>query len=188
MADTDTETEETLLDKLVELTELEQEDEETAEAYKVRLVEYFAETYPNNDAGNKAFGNLDETITNWVDSATDVQRANKSAGKNRQKRLPEIAGLEEDAKPARGRAADSNGAKKGRAAAKEKPERKGRDPEGNVFFKVGGFLADKPTMTVDELAKAAGPQYNERTVKRVHRLFRAVHGVLVKHGKIAAAA
>lgn len=93
--DTETETTETLLSKIEELTGLEREDDETAEAYKSRLVGYFADKYPNTDEGNKAFDALDDDISDWVDAATAAVKDNRGA--RNKKRLPAISGLEEDA-------------------------------------------------------------------------------------------
>lgn len=184
MSDAD-EKAETLYDKLVEQTGLEQEDDESAEDFKARLVKYFADTFPNTEEGNAKFDELDDEISDWVNSATEVASANRGA--RNKKRLPQIAGLEEDAaeeKPKRGRA----GAEKGKSAGKakkEKAEPAGRGPEDNRFFKVGSFLAKKPDMTADALVKeTAKLGYSEKSVRRVHYLFGKVYDTLKAHGKI----
>lgn len=96
----DTEAEETLLSKMTEVTGLAREDDETAEAFKGRLVKHFADAYPNTDEGNKAYDGLDDDVTDWVDAATDLARKNRSSRKVI--RLPELAGLVEDAEEPKG--------------------------------------------------------------------------------------
>lgn len=94
-----TETAETILDKIVEITGLEQEDEESAEDYKARIVRHFADKYPNTDDGNAAFDELDSDVTDWVDEATEIHMNNRGA--RNKKRLPELDGLAEDEAPAK---------------------------------------------------------------------------------------
>ena len=101
MSDTETMT---LFDQLVELTGLEPDGDETNDAFKVRMVRHFADAYPNTDEGNAAFEALNKEITDWVDAATEVQRENRGA--RRQKPLPDLDGLDVPVdKPKRARAA-----------------------------------------------------------------------------------
>lgn len=124
-ANTDTET---LLDALLGLTGLEREDDESAEDFKARIVRHFADTYPNTDEGNAAFDALDSGVTEWVDAATEVHRANR--GSRNKKRLPELQGLEEDEdKPKRaGRAAKEPKEPKEKKEKKTRAEGAGRKP------------------------------------------------------------
>lgn len=184
MSDSDAKTD-TLYDKLVEVTGIGQDDNETAEDYKGRLVKHFADTYPNTEEGNAAFEKLDDEVTDWVNEATEIAAANRGA--RTKKRLPEIDGLDEDPveeKPKRGRAAAADKAPKDKKAKEEKP---GRDPEDNRFFKVGSYLAKNPDMTADALVKATEKLgYSVKSVRRVHYLFGKVYDTLKANGKIAA--
>ena len=191
MADTDTD--ETLLAKITELTELEQEDGESAEDFKNRIVLHFKENYPNSDEGNAAFEKLDDDITEWVDAATEVAKNNRGA--RTKKPLPELAGLKEDAKSKRSsrakadsdddEAAGSKGKRAKVAKEKKEPTERKRSPETNRFFRVAEFLVKKPSMTADELVKeAASTKYSERSIRRVHEAFVGITGALKKHDKL----
>lgn len=105
----DTETKETLLEQIEELTDLEREDGETAEAYKERIARHFTATYPNTPEGNAAYDKIDGDITDWVDATSEAVRKNKSARKK--SRLPELEGLEED--PAETKSTKRTGKAKG---------------------------------------------------------------------------
>lgn len=178
------EDDETLFEKICSVTDLDREEDESAEDFKVRVVRHFADTYPNTDEGNAAFEQIDSEVTDWVDSATEIHRSNKGA--RNKKRLPEIDGLEEDEEPKskRGGAGKEKAEKKPREK-KEKPEPKGRDPEANRFFRVAEFLVKDPDLTADELVTAASKTgYSERSVRRVHEAWAGITGALKKHNKL----
>lgn len=185
----DTETATTLFDKIVELTGLEREDEESAEDFKARVVRHFADKYPNTDEGNEAFSKLDEDVTEWVDEATEVVRNNRGA--RNKKRLPELEGLEEDEeKPKRSRRASADGEKKPRKEKEPKePKERKRTPESNRFFRVAEFMIKDPSLSADQLVdKAAKPTgYSERSIRRVHEAWTGIHAAMTKHGVIAGA-
>lgn len=171
---TDTDTDETLLGKITELTDFDQEDGESAEDYKQRIVDYFKEEYPNTKEGNDAFEELDDDVRGWVNEATTVVRDNRGA--RNKKRLPPIEGLAEDEEKKRGRAADGKkpkvrkegagrafGAKKDLAPTFEAP------PNGAGVsklltrpLKAHGFKKQK------ELSKAGHIVYRNEAGQEIH--------------------
>ncbi len=193
MSDTETEEkeadekEQSLYEKVVEVTGIEYDEEEhkTVDDFKQQVVRHFA------DMEDEEFEKLPEEVQDWVDSATEVVKKNKSA--RRKADLPSMAGLAEPKadkaeKGRRGRAA--KGEKKERKARekKEKLPREGRNPENNRYFRVAEFMIPDHDVDADKLREKlakAGHEYSEITIGRAMEAFKAVYGALKKHDMIA---
>ncbi|MDE2426293.1 MAG: hypothetical protein KGO96_10355 [Elusimicrobia bacterium] len=180
----DDDTDDTLLAKIIEITGLEREEDEKAEAFKERIVRHFADKYPNTKEGNGDFAELPAEVTDWVDAATEVTRANRGA--RNKKALPELGGLEEDEKPARRSRAKDDGEKE----PKPKRERKGNP---NAFGgpkalaeKLGvGGEESKVSRRIRKPLVEAGFVREKEPAKSGHVVFRHKDGteVIVGSGK-----
>lgn len=95
----DADVKESLLSRVLKICELERDEGETAEAFKLRIVRKFSDQFPPTESedDHDPFDDLDEDIRDWVDTTTAAVKRNKGA--RNPSRLPALEGLEEDPEP-----------------------------------------------------------------------------------------
>ena len=148
----------TLYDEIASLSGLKfgDEEDETHEAYKERVVRWFDDEYGDDD---DAFDELDERIQEWVNVATKTVADNRGAQKP--KALPHLEGLdpEKEEKAKRVRVSAD------KPAAKEKPAAKGKAAATPAKGKAKAEASEKPKRAAKEKAppkeKKAGPARGE---------------------------
>jgi hypothetical protein len=158
----------TLYSQIVDVSGIEYDADkfETVEDYKQQLVRWYAD----EDEGDKRYEKSPEAVQDWVDAATKVAKANKSA--RRKQSLPAIDGLSQPEEKELASEAKTTGRRrsaKDTEEVKEKAEKAERDPTNNCYGHVFRLMAKNPKLTVDDaVAKLSrdGKEYSEVSVKR----------------------
>jgi hypothetical protein len=185
-----------LFQRIVSVTDLTLDDDETPEAYKERVVWYFNEL--DDDEYEKQLEEAGEDAAVWVKDATRSTKNNRGA--RTKSPLPAMDGLDPDSaepagKPARKRRSKKEGenAEAGAAEAGGETKKRGRGPRSadtNRFYKVSKLMIQKPTMTADDLvaaASSAGLGYSERSARRVHEAWTGITAALRDAGLLTSA-
>ncbi len=178
----ETETEETLFDKIVDALSLEREEDESAEDYKIRAVRHAG------DMEDEDFEALPDDVKTWLNAATEVVKKNRGARKTAP--LPALEGLEGDdeeeasKKGRKARAAKEPKAPREKKVREPRPE---RDPTDNRIYKFAELMILNPKWTAEDLAKKAVElEYEPKPAVRLHGFITNVFAALKKHGKLAA--